>query len=108
MGDGFVLMHGLVKKLSNPKLIQFLEKLVEVPLEVDLEAAKPVGPFGHAVEDAERGLPAGPGGHAGADPGAGEAEGRAAGAGWRQPKRSHQQDTTEHQVSPRKMQGAWV
>ena len=60
MGDGFVLMHGLVKKLSNPKLIQFLEKLVEVPLEVDLEAAKPVGPFGMMwkmrSEDCRQGL----------------------------------------------------
>ncbi len=48
MGDGFVQMHGLVEKLSNPRMIQFLERLVEVPLEVDLEAAKPVGPVGLA------------------------------------------------------------
>jgi uncharacterized protein YjgD (DUF1641 family) len=46
MGDGFVLMHGVVKKLSNPALIQFLDKLIDVPLEVNLEEAKPVGPFG--------------------------------------------------------------
>src|SRR5512139_4082199 len=46
MADGFVLMHGLVKKLSNPKMIQFMEKLVDVPLEVNLEEVKPVGPFG--------------------------------------------------------------
>jgi uncharacterized protein YjgD (DUF1641 family) len=46
MGDGFVRMHGIVKKLSNPELIQFLEKLVDVPLAVNLEAAKPVGPVG--------------------------------------------------------------
>jgi uncharacterized protein YjgD (DUF1641 family) len=46
MGDGFVLMHGMVKKLSNPELIQFFEKLIEVPLEVRLEETKPVGPFG--------------------------------------------------------------
>ncbi len=30
MGDGFVLMHGMVKKLSNPEVIQFLEKLQAV------------------------------------------------------------------------------
>jgi uncharacterized protein YjgD (DUF1641 family) len=48
MGDGFVLMHGLVKKLSNPELIQFLEKVVDVPLEVRLEEVKPVGPLGLA------------------------------------------------------------
>ena len=60
MADGFVLMHGLVKKLSNPKLIQFLEKLADVPLEVDLEAAKPVGPVGMMwkmrSEDCRQGL----------------------------------------------------
>ena len=46
MGDGFVRMHGLVKKLSNPELIQFLETLVDLPLEVRLKEAKPVGPMG--------------------------------------------------------------
>lgn len=46
MGDGFVLMHGLVKKLSNPELIGFLEKMADVPAEVRLEEAQPVGPFG--------------------------------------------------------------
>ncbi|HEY9073499.1 MAG TPA: DUF1641 domain-containing protein [Desulfobaccales bacterium] len=46
MGDGFVLMHGLVKKLSNPELIGFLEKMADVPTEVRLEEAQPVGPFG--------------------------------------------------------------
>jgi uncharacterized protein YjgD (DUF1641 family) len=46
MGDGFVLMHGMVKKLSNPELIRFLEKLTDVPLEVNLDEAKPVGALG--------------------------------------------------------------
>jgi uncharacterized protein YjgD (DUF1641 family) len=46
MGDGFVLMHGMVKKLSNPELLQFIEKLVDVPLEVRLDQAKATGPFG--------------------------------------------------------------
>ncbi len=46
MGDGFVRMHGMVKKLSNPALIQFIEKLIDVPLEVNLQEAKPAGPFG--------------------------------------------------------------
>jgi len=46
MADGFVRMHGIVKKLSNPELIGFLEKVVDVPLAVNLEAAQPVGPFG--------------------------------------------------------------
>jgi uncharacterized protein YjgD (DUF1641 family) len=46
MGDGFVRMHGVVKKLSNPRLIQFLEQAIDVPLEINLEEAKPAGPFG--------------------------------------------------------------
>lgn len=46
MGDGFVRMHGVVKKLSNPQLIEFLEKLIDIPLEINLEEARPVGPFG--------------------------------------------------------------
>jgi uncharacterized protein YjgD (DUF1641 family) len=46
MGDGFVRMHGVVKKLSNPQLIQFLEKVIDIPLEINLEEAKPAGPFG--------------------------------------------------------------
>jgi len=46
MGDGFVLMHNMVRKLSNPKLIQFFEKLTDLPLEVHLDEVKPVGPFG--------------------------------------------------------------
>jgi uncharacterized protein YjgD (DUF1641 family) len=46
MGDGFVLMHSMIGKLSNPKLIQFLEKLTDIPLEVNLDEVKPVGPFG--------------------------------------------------------------
>jgi uncharacterized protein YjgD (DUF1641 family) len=46
MGDGFVLMHGMVKKLSNPEMIRFLDKLTDVPLEANLEEAKPVGALG--------------------------------------------------------------
>jgi uncharacterized protein YjgD (DUF1641 family) len=46
MGDGFVMMHGLVKKLSNPELIKFLEKLADVPPEVHLDEVKPAGPLG--------------------------------------------------------------
>ena len=46
MGGGFVLMHGMVKKLSNPELIRFLEKLTDLPTEVHLDEVKPVGPMG--------------------------------------------------------------
>ncbi len=46
MGDGFVRMHGLVKKLSNPELIGFLERVVDLPVNVRLEEARPAGPVG--------------------------------------------------------------
>ena len=46
MGDGFVRMHGVVKKLSNPELIQFLDKIIDIPLAVNLEEIKPAGPVG--------------------------------------------------------------
>jgi uncharacterized protein YjgD (DUF1641 family) len=46
IGDGFVEIHEIVKKLANPRLIKFLEKLVDLPLEVRLEEVEPVGPYG--------------------------------------------------------------
>ncbi len=46
ISDGFVLMHGLVRKLSNPELIGLVEKLTDVTLEARLAEAKPVGLFG--------------------------------------------------------------
>jgi len=46
MGDGFVRMHGVVKKLSNPELIKFLDQVIDIPLEINLEEARPAGPFG--------------------------------------------------------------
>jgi uncharacterized protein YjgD (DUF1641 family) len=46
IGDGAVAALGLAKKLSDPKAVEFLEKFAELPSKVDLENAKPVGPFG--------------------------------------------------------------
>jgi uncharacterized protein YjgD (DUF1641 family) len=46
IGDGFVRMHGMVKKLSDPRVIDFLDRLTDVPAQVNLEKARPVGPFG--------------------------------------------------------------
>ena len=46
IGDGAVVALGLAKKLSDPKAMQFLEKIAELPSKVDLSQAKPVGPFG--------------------------------------------------------------
>jgi uncharacterized protein YjgD (DUF1641 family) len=46
MGDGFVRMHGVVKKLSNPELIEFLDRVIDIPLELNLKDVRPAGPFG--------------------------------------------------------------
>jgi hypothetical protein len=46
MGDGFVRMHGVVKKLSNPELIEFLDKVIDIPLAINLEEVRPAGPVG--------------------------------------------------------------
>jgi uncharacterized protein YjgD (DUF1641 family) len=46
IGDGAVAALGLAKKLSDPKAVEFLEKIAELPSKVDLAGAKPVGPFG--------------------------------------------------------------
>ena len=46
IGDGAVTLLGLVKKLSDPVAIDFLEKIADLPSKVDLAGAKPVGPFG--------------------------------------------------------------
>ena len=37
MGEGFVLFLGFLKKLSNPEMIQFLNQLLDIPLELRLE-----------------------------------------------------------------------
>jgi uncharacterized protein YjgD (DUF1641 family) len=46
IGDGAVTLLGLVKKLSDPVAIDFLEKIADLPSKVDLAGAKPDGPFG--------------------------------------------------------------
>jgi uncharacterized protein YjgD (DUF1641 family) len=46
IGDGFVRMHGIIKKLSDPAVIDFLEQLSSLPAQINLAAAKPTGPVG--------------------------------------------------------------
>lgn len=46
MGDGFVFILGLLKKLSNPELLNFLEKLTEIPSHLKLSECKELGPVG--------------------------------------------------------------
>lgn len=46
MGDGFVLILGVLQKLSNPEMIQFLNRLLDLPLELRLEECQPLGLLG--------------------------------------------------------------
>ena len=46
IGDGLVALLGLAQKLSDPQATAFLQKMAELPSKVDLDKAKPVGPFG--------------------------------------------------------------
>ena len=46
IAQGIVSMHGVAKKFSDQKFISFVEKFMDVPSQVDLEEAKPVGPVG--------------------------------------------------------------
>src|SRR4030042_7153580 len=46
MGEGFVLILGMLQKLSNPEMIRFLNQLLDIPLELKLEETKPLGPLG--------------------------------------------------------------
>ena len=51
IGDGFVWMHGIVKKLADPRVVDFLDRLSDVPAQVNLEEARPVGPLRDDVPD---------------------------------------------------------
>jgi uncharacterized protein YjgD (DUF1641 family) len=46
MGDSFVQLLGLLKKLSDPDTMALLDKLTDLPGKLKLEEAKPVGPVG--------------------------------------------------------------
>src|SRR5512143_1134952 len=46
MGDSFVQLLGLLKKLSNPETMALLDKLADIPAKARLNEAKPVGPMG--------------------------------------------------------------
>lgn len=60
MADGFVRMHGIIRKLSEPAMIDFLEQFISLPALVDLAAARPTSPMGLMFrmmnEDCRRGL----------------------------------------------------
>ncbi len=46
MSDAFVLLLSMLKKLSDPQMIDFMNRILELPLAVKLEEAKPLGPLG--------------------------------------------------------------
>lgn len=46
IGDGLVSLLGLAKKLTEPETLSLLEKLTEMPAQLNLAEAKAVGPFG--------------------------------------------------------------
>lgn len=43
IGDGMVSLLGFAKNLADPKTVDFVEQLLNVPAGVDLDEAKPVG-----------------------------------------------------------------
>ena len=45
IGDGLVRLTGLLRELTSPESLDFLEKTSKLPGAVDLDAAKPVGPL---------------------------------------------------------------
>jgi uncharacterized protein YjgD (DUF1641 family) len=43
IGDGMVVLLGLAKKLADPKAADFINRVLEVPGNIDLDNVKPVG-----------------------------------------------------------------
>ncbi len=46
MSDSFVLLLSMLKKLSDPQMIDFMNRILELPTAMKLEQAKPLGPLG--------------------------------------------------------------
>jgi uncharacterized protein YjgD (DUF1641 family) len=45
MSDGFVLLLSVLKKLSQPEMMDFFNRLMDIPMRLNLEDVKPVGPM---------------------------------------------------------------
>lgn len=45
IGDGLVKLLGVVKKLTTPEALEFLDRAAEIPSRVDLSRSQSVGPF---------------------------------------------------------------
>jgi len=46
MSDAFVLLLSMLKKLSDPQMIDFMNRILDLPMSIKLEEAKPLGPIG--------------------------------------------------------------
>jgi uncharacterized protein YjgD (DUF1641 family) len=46
MSDAFVLLLSMLKKLSDPQMMEFMNRILEIPTGIKLDAAKPLGPLG--------------------------------------------------------------
>ena len=46
MGDAFVLLLSMLKKLSDPQMIDFMNRILELPMGINLKDTKPLGPLG--------------------------------------------------------------
>ena len=46
MGDAFVLMLSMLKKLSDPQMIDFMNRILDLPMGINLKETKPLGPLG--------------------------------------------------------------
>lgn len=46
IGDGLVVLLGLAKRLGDPKAKAVLERMAEIPADLDLDSCKGVGPVG--------------------------------------------------------------
>ena len=45
MSDAFVLLLSMLKKLSDPQMIDFMNRILDLPMAIKLEEAKPLGPI---------------------------------------------------------------
>ena len=46
MSDAFVLLLSILKKLSDPQMVDFMNRLLDLPMSIKFEEAKPLGPIG--------------------------------------------------------------
>lgn len=50
MEDGFVALHGLVRKITEPRMLEVLTRLTDAAGQMELAESKPVGPMGLVLQ----------------------------------------------------------